>query len=191
MIRHRLWTAAVAAVFYSVAAHASDVPGDPSFFDPESGLRIHQYTEAVPARVPGGTVVDTEAVRTLIAEGAVLIDVLSINDVRYDELDGTWPEFPERRHIPGSLWLPNVGFGRPAPDMMRYLLNQVGQATNQTKQVPIVVYCVPNCWMGWNAVQHLARNGYKRVYWYPDGTEAWTATGGDSVIAEPQPVEVE
>ena len=60
-----------------------------SDFDPETGLRIHHYTDPVPGEVPG-TVLDTAGVKELVDSGrVVLIDVLSISGVRYDELDGS------------------------------------------------------------------------------------------------------
>ena len=76
-----------------------------SNFDPENGLRIHHYTDPVPDTVPGGTVLDTESVKRLIDEtDVVLIDVLSISGVRYDELDGSWPDHEPRYNIPGAVY---------------------------------------------------------------------------------------
>ena len=37
-----------------------------SYFDPDTGLRIHHYTDPVPDYVPGGTVLDTAGVKDLI-----------------------------------------------------------------------------------------------------------------------------
>ena len=107
MISWRLKAAACAAVFISVRVFAAT-----DFFDPASGLRIHHYTDPVPDSVPGGVTLNTAELAVLIKqESVILIDVLSINDVRYDELDGSWPDYPARENIPGSLWLPNVGYG--------------------------------------------------------------------------------
>lgn len=187
MIRWLLTTAASAAVFLSVSLYASETS-----FDPETGLRIHHYTDPVPASVPGGVTLDTAGVAALIAREAVtLIDVLSINDVRYDELDGTWSGYPPRENIPGSLWLPNVGYGQPAEDMHRYLLEAVTDAVGGDQRAPILVYCVSSCWMGWNAVQHLARAGFTRVYWYPEGTDGWIAAGYSVAPSEPLAVTLE
>ena len=161
-------------------------------FDPENGLRIHHYTDPVPDTVPGGTVLDTESVKRLIDEtDVVLIDVLSISGVRYDELDGSWPDHEPRYNIPGSMWLPNVGYGRPSADMRKYFLDTVAEATDGVISRPVLIYCVSDCWMGWNAVQHLARAGYTRVYWSPTGTDGWSEVGYELQLTEPTPVNVD
>ena len=81
-----------------------------SYFDPDTGLRVHHYTDPVPNYVPGGTVLDTAGVKDLINSGRVaLIDVLSISGVRYDELDGSWSDYKPRYNIPVvsgcQMWL--------------------------------------------------------------------------------------
>jgi len=180
--------AACAAVFYSTIALAAD-----DAFDPETGLRIHHYTDPVPTTVPGGVTLDTAGVVDLLQStpDLVLLDVLSINDVRYDELDGSWPDAPPRDNIPGSLWLPNVGYGRPAEDMRTYLLETMTEAVSGDLSKPILVYCIADCWMGWNAVQHLANADFKTVYWYPDGTDGWAAANLPLEVSEPVPVNVD
>lgn len=171
----------------SMAANA-----DESNFDPETGLRVHHYTQPVPEDVPGGTAVDTAEVRRLIDAGPiVLIDVLSISGVRYDELDGSWSDYEARYNIPGSHWLPNVGYGRPSPDMLKYFLDTIADLTNGNQKHPILIYCISDCWMGWNAVQHLSRAGYTSVYWSPEGTDGWVEAGYSLELTEPTPVNVD
>ena len=135
---------------------------------------------------------DTQGIRQLIeTTDVVLIDVLSISGVRYDELDGSWSGYEPRFNIPGSLWLPNVGFGRPSPDMLTYFLNTVAEATDGQLDHPVLIYCISDCWMGWNAVQHLAHAGYSKVYWGPLGTDGWTEAGYELELTEPTPVDVD
>ena len=163
-----------------------------SYFDPDTGLRIHNYTDPVPDHVPGGTVLDTAGVKDLIDSGrVVLIDVLSISGVRYDELDGSWSDYKPRYSIPGSIWLPNVGFGRPSSDMLKYFLHATSEATNGERDYPILIYCVSDCWMGWNAVQHLARAGFSKIFWAPQGTDGWAEAGYELELTEPTPVNVD
>jgi len=185
-----LKVATLVAIFFCVSQGA--VRADQGDFDPDSGLRIHHYMDPVPDTVPGGTVVDTPAVKQLIDSTEVLlIDVLSISGVRYDELDGSWSGYRPRKNIPGSLWLPNVGFGRPSPDMLKYFLDIVYEAVGGDKTHPVLIYCISDCWMGWNAVQHLARAGYSTVYWYPRGTDGWSESGYELQLTEPTPVKVD
>lgn len=157
-------------------------------FDPETGLRIHNYTYATPDSVPGGTRIEVDQAHRLWEQGALFVDVLSITTGRYDEIDGTWPEHPERFTIPGALWLPNVGFGRPQDDMQAYLQQNIEANWDQQ---PIVVFCIADCWMGWNATQHLAEMGYQPLYWFANGTDAWAAAGYPLVQIEPVPVELD
>ncbi len=163
-----------------------------SYFDPDTGLRIHNYTDPVPDYVPGGTVLSTAGVKNLVDSGdVVLIDVLSISGVRYDELDGSWSNYKPRYNIPGSIWLPNVGFGRPSPDMLKYFLDATSEATNGDRGYPILIYCVSDCWMGWNAVQHLARAGFSQIFWAPQGTDGWVEAGYELELTQPMPVNVD
>ena len=163
-----------------------------SDFHATSGLRIHNYNTETPTTVPGGLYVGTQEVQALAQAGAVLIDVLSIPDGRYDEFDGFWPDdHAPRENIPGSYWLPNVGFGAPAEDMQTYLDQTVITLTGGNKWHPVVVYCIADCWMGWNAVQHLANLGYQSVFWYADGTDAWIEAGLPVELSQPVPVNVD
>ena len=177
------------APYIAIAQTAMEAVSD---FDPETGLRIHHYTDPVPDYVPGGTVLDTAGVKDLIDSGRVaLIDVLSISGARYDELDGSWSGYEPRYNIPGSIWLPNVGFGRPSPDMLKYFLDETSEATNGDWDYPILIYCVGDCWMGWNAVQHLARAGFSQIFWAPRGTDGWVEAGYQLELTEPTPVNVD
>jgi PQQ-dependent catabolism-associated CXXCW motif protein len=188
----RIICQAIALLIASCIAAVPVAIAESSDFDPETGLRIHHYTDPVPDEVPGGTVVDTAGVKRLIDAGRViLIDVLSISGVRYDELDGSWSDYEPRYNIPGSIWLPNVGYGKPSADMLKYFLDAVGEATDGDKGYPVLIYCVSDCWMGWNAVQHLARAGYTSVFWAPRGTDGWVEAGYELELTEPTPVNVD
>jgi len=188
----RIISQAIALLIASFIAAVPVAMSQGSDFDPETGLRIHHYTDPVPSEVPGGTVVDTAGVKRLVdSDRVVLIDVLSISGVRHDELDGSWSDYEPRYNIPGSMWLPNVGYGKPSSDMLKYFLDAVSEATDGDKAYPILIYCVSDCWMGWNAVQHLARAGYINVFWAPRGTDGWVEAGYELELTEPTPVNVD
>lgn len=159
-------------------------------FDPETGLRIHNYTMPTPETVPGATRINVQKAHQLWQSGAAFIDVLPIPQSRYDELDGTWPEHPERISIPGSFWLPNTGFGRPDEDMQAYLRKNLTRIAGGPFE-PIVVFCIGSCWMGWNAAQHAVSAGFENVYWFPEGTDAWRKNGFPQEVSEPVPVDVD
>ena len=167
----------------ALAATAAD-------FDPQTGFRVHNYTQPTPEQVPGGTTIDAGQAHVLWESGALSIDVLSITTGRYDELDGTWPDHPTRMSIPGSLWLPNVGFGRPEDDMQAYLQENLAERL-KTLNDPVVVFCIDSCWMGWNAAQHVSNFGYSKVYWFPQGTDAWESEGFPMAQSEPLAVNLD
>ena len=41
----------------------------------------------------------------------------------------------------------------------------------------VVIYCLADCWMSWNAAKRILAYGYSNVAWYPEGTDGWERTG--------------
>ena len=85
-----------------------------------------------------------------------------------------WREKP-RDDIPGSVWLPDTGYGALAPVMERYFERGLEQATGGDRDRMLVFYCLANCWMSWNAAKRAIAIGYTHVAWYPEGTDGWAA----------------
>ena len=77
--------------------------------------------------------------------------------------------------MPGSVWLPDTGYGALAPVMQQYFERGLQQATDGDPERVIVFYCLANCWMSWNAAKRAIAIGYSNVAWYPDGTDGWAA----------------
>ena len=75
--------------------------------------------------------------------------------------------------------------------MLKYFLDATSAATNGDRDYPILIYCVSDCWMGWNAVQHLARAGFSQIFWAPQGTDGWVEAGYELELTEPTPVNVD
>jgi len=94
----------------------------------------------------------------------------------------------QHRDIPGSLWLPDVGRGALSASVENWFRNRLAQSTAQDKRRRIVFYCLSRCWMGWNAAKRAAQYGYRRVYWYPDGSDGWEKAGLDLADAKPEPM---
>lgn len=97
---------------------------------------------------------------------------------------------PPRRNIPGSHWLPNVGFGALSDELDLYFKENLERLSYGDKTTNIVIYCLANCWMSWNAAKRAATEyGYTNVFWYPDGTTGWEATGQPLKESQPVPIE--
>jgi PQQ-dependent catabolism-associated CXXCW motif protein len=157
-----------------------------------AGYRTDHYRAPVPASAPGAATVDTAGLRALLAAepGAVLLDVAPLLRTAETDFDGTWIVAEERRNLPGSLWLPNVGHGWLDPAMRAYLERNLERATGGDRDRPLVVYCYVDCWMSWNAAKRAALElGYRRVRWYPEGTDGWAAAGLPLARGEPAPLD--
>lgn len=177
------------SVFATGALAFDETAADPLFG--ADGLRISQYRSPTPDRVPHGTTVDIQQLQRLIAaENPVLIDVQAVV-VRPDigEFGMSWLPNEERQHLPGSTWLPNVGYGRLDGRMDRYFRHNLERLTGGDRNRPVVMYCVVDCWMSWNAIQRAAGYGYRKLYWFPGGTDEWAAHDLPMVEAVPVPIE--
>jgi rhodanese-related sulfurtransferase len=75
----------------------------------------------------------------------------------------------------------------PAPVTENYLRNNLARATGGDRAKLLVIYCLRNCWMSWNAAKRILSMGYANVAWYPDGTDGWTDERLPVVQAQPEP----
>jgi PQQ-dependent catabolism-associated CXXCW motif protein len=53
----------------------------------------------------------------------------------------------------------------------------LGRLSGGRLDTKILIYCLADCWMSWNAARRALSYGYRAVYWYPDGTTGWEAAG--------------
>lgn len=158
--------------------------GAEGVFDPATGLRIAAYRAPVPDSVPGGRVVDAETVARMAADDALLIDAMAAPGHRIAR-DGTWIVAEPHGTIPGAHWLPEIGRGRPDPRIAAGLRAALADCP---KTRPIVLFCKTDCWMSWNAVQHVAALGHRDIGWYPGGIDDWTDNGRALQPVEPLPL---
>ncbi|HEY9055754.1 MAG TPA: PQQ-dependent catabolism-associated CXXCW motif protein [Aurantimonas sp.] len=169
----------------AVTASKAEATAEYPVPEPED-YRTEAYRAPVPASLSGGTVIDTADAKALHDEGAAFVDVLP-RAPRPKGLpaDTIWRPKP-RSNIPGSVWLVDTGYGELAPVVERYLLDGLGKATGEDKSKPVVIYCLRDCWMSYNAAKRAIRAGYKAVYWYPDGTDGWGEAGYALAPSEPK-----
>ena len=157
------------------------VPEEPSDY------RMSEFRAPVPCTLAGATVVSTEELRRLIErEPPLLIDVLPSprRPAGISDEDDLWFP-PERYSIPGSVWLPNTGFGVLPVEEERYLRANLERLTGGDRSRPIVIFCLADCWMSWNAARRAVAWGYTSVIWYPHGTDDWEEAGLPLVEVSP------
>jgi PQQ-dependent catabolism-associated CXXCW motif protein len=180
--------APVALMVALVLALAVPARAEPGELVPEpEGYRLDAYRAPVPATLKGATAIDTaRAFELWRGKAAVFIDALP-HAPKPEGLpkDVVWREQP-RFDIPGSLWLPDTGYGALSDATALYLNQGLVRATAGDKSRPLVFYCLANCWMSWNAARRALTLGYTRVYWYPDGTDGWAAANHPLVEAKPE-----
>jgi len=172
----------VATLSLVAVANAADVIPEPE------GYRTDNYRAAVPATLKGARVVTTEDAEAIWHAGsAVFIDVLP-HAPKPPNLppDTVWRDKP-RFNIPGSVWLPDTGYGALAVATEDYLRTGLSRATRSDRTKLLVFYCQANCWMSWNAAKRALSIGYTNVAWYPDGTDGWQQADLPVEESRPQP----
>lgn len=137
-------------------------------------FRNENYRSPTPDTLRGARVLSTDDAEAIWKSGtAVFIDVMPHAPRPANLPPGTiWREKP-RRSIPGSTWLPDTGYGALAPTTENYLRSNLTRLTGGDKTRMLVIYCLRDCWMSWNAAKRILAMGYSNVAWYPDGTDGW------------------
>ena len=158
------------------------IPAEPDDY------RLDEYHAVVPKTLKGARVITTdEAADIWKAKSAAFIDVMPQAPKPADLPEGTiWRDKP-RRDVPGSLWLPDVGYGALAPEMDTYFRDGLAKATGGDLSKPVVIYCKANCWQSWNAGKRAMEYGYKNIIWFRDGTDGWEAAGLELAVTKSVP----
>jgi PQQ-dependent catabolism-associated CXXCW motif protein len=170
-----------------VAAFAFMAPVSAQLGPPEpDDYRADNYRAPVPETLKGARVLTTaEAEAIWRARSAAFIDVLPHAPKPQNLPAGTiWRDKP-RRNIPGSIWLPDTGYGKLSPATDDYLRRGLDRTSAGNKAALLVIYCQADCWMSWNAAKRALSYGYTNVAWFPDGTDGWER--GDLPLADSQP----
>lgn len=140
--------------------------------------RMDDYRAPVPATLAGATTLSIAAAAELWRSGrAAFVDVMPRPVKPAGLPEGTLWRDPTRRGIPGSVWLPNTGYGALSDEAAAYLQAGLDHASGGELNRPIVIYCLQDCWMSWNAAKRAVTLGYKAVNWFPQGTDGWQAAG--------------
>lgn len=174
-----LLVALVAAV---VPAHAQQ---EEALFNAE-GYRSAHYRAPV-HRPPEGVVriapVAAAALRPDI--DALFIDVLPAEG-GHREQDGRWRLARPRESIPGAHWFPESGRGDLAPGIGDWFADGIARLARGKRSRPIIVFCLSDCWMSWNAARRLRALGYANIWWLAEGTDGWRDLGKPLVPVIPE-----
>lgn len=172
----------LAALTFIASPLAQESPPEPD------GYRTDDYRAPVPATLAGVRVLTTEEAASIWRAGAgVFIDVLPRAPKPQNLPQGTvWRDQP-RLNIPGSMWLPDTGYGKLAAVTEDYLRRGLVRATAGKNAALVVIYCLADCWMSWNAAKRILAYGYSNVAWYPEGTDGWERAGLALAESHPEP----
>lgn len=172
----------LAAALFSFPTLAAERPAEPA------GYRLDNYRAETPATLRGAFVLSTEQAFAASRDGlSIFVDVLPRPPKPSGlALGAVWRDKP-RSDIPGSIWLPDTGYGELAASTLRYFESALERVTAKDKSRPLVFYCLTACWMSWNAGKRALALGYQNVFWYPEGTDGWAAAGHPLEPREPEP----
>jgi PQQ-dependent catabolism-associated CXXCW motif protein len=141
----------------------------------KSGVKARQRAQTnlmfpvegpTPTTIPGATVVTTKWLYDAINQGKRLLVIDALG------------ETPHPR-IPTALLMPNAGNAvvLPREDQLA-LETDLVQLTKGDRNYPIVFYCLGvNCRLSYNAALRALASGFKNIYWYRGGLQAWQAAG--------------
>ena len=183
----RCATVLLVAGFAAAHAARSAESTEPPPFAPEpEGYWTGAMSGPVPETLKGGKVIHLEELLTLLKHGTVATVDVSNKPKRPEDLakDALWLPLPQQV-IPGSLWIPGAGLGTVERAVETVYRKRLSTATASNPTFPIVIYCHERCWLSWNAAKRAVSYGYRNVYWFPDGIEAWKAAGHKTVVAQP------
>ena len=125
------------------------------------GIATRSIARRYLTRLRGARVLNTAEAETIWrAKTGIFVDVLPRPPKPLNLPAGTiWRDRP-RLNIPGSIWLPDTGYGKLAQPVENYLRQGMEHASGGNRAALIVVYCQANCWMSWNAAKRILTYGY-------------------------------
>lgn len=127
--------------------------------------RVAELGSFTPTSLPGATLVSADAVKQLMAQGAVVVDTRNEQEFK-------------ARHIEGARFLP---YGEKSLKDVAYdpkLDDFPGLATLDKNQ-PTIFHCNgAECWKSYKASKAALAAGFGKVYWFRGGMPEWEAALG-------------
>lgn len=131
---------------------------------PQGELKTGEMHAPTPASIPGGQLITTDRLLNLYQQhqqqqgGLLVFDVL-----------GSGQSLPMAQNALGAAQP-----GSFSDQVQQQFGQYLQQVTQGNTQLPLVFYCQGTyCWMSYNAALRAINLGYRQVYWYRGGVEAW------------------
>ena len=177
------------ALFCLFSVYALATPASAGKAAPEpTHYRTDNYLSTVPKTLRGAKALTAdEAADLWNKDGAIFIDVYPRPPKPKKLPAGTFWRDPVHRSIEGAYWLPNVGYGGLSEKVEAYFRASLERLTGGDYEKAVVIFCLKNCWMSWNAAKRAVEVGYRNVLWFRDGTDGWQELGYPLVQVKPQP----
>jgi PQQ-dependent catabolism-associated CXXCW motif protein len=140
---------------------------------PVKVLRTVGYHSPTPLQIPGGRVVTTGQLKTLLEQQPrpYVIDVLG------GGVHST---------IAGAFWMIGAGAGDMSKDEEARFAKAIAAFAGGDKSRPLVFFCVDSeCWLSYNAALRAIGLGYTNVMWYRGGIASWRI--GENSTAQSDP----
>jgi PQQ-dependent catabolism-associated CXXCW motif protein len=173
------------------AADHSQSAGEAAAAEPvpePQGYRMDGFRSPVPATLHGAKVLTPDQAADLWnANAALFLDVYPQAPKPPNLPAGTFWRDPHHRSIEGAHWLPNVGYGALPDSIAAYFKSSLERLTKGNRNAPIVLFCLRDCWMSWNAAKRAIELGYTNVMWFRDGTDGWEELGYPLVDVAKEP----
>ncbi len=175
----------IVAALIALLPFASPLRAQPDTFDAE-GYRIAHYRSPV-SRPPDGVgrIAPAAAAQLHPGRDALFIDVLPAEGGHRQE-DGRWRLARPRDSIPGAHWFPEAGRGVLSPDIAPWFSAGIARLTKGNKDRMLILFCLSDCWMSWNAAKRLHTMGYRNVWWLAEGTDGWRDLSRPLTRVEPE-----
>ncbi len=170
----------LSTLIYSCLSLAESLVSDNNKFN-SLGYRVTHYRGPIDTPPVGAKHITTLELHALLSHE----DVVPINVMPLPWLQGQFVLTVKAEHIPGTLWLPNIGYGDLPFKWQVYMERSLSSIGEISDMPAFVFYCKVNCWHGWNAAKRASALGYNHVYWYGGGIDAWLEAQLPTSICEP------
>jgi PQQ-dependent catabolism-associated CXXCW motif protein len=139
---------------------------------PTKWIAANNFATPLPIEAPGASTITALQLKAMLQEDRQLTLV--------DTFVGA-----AHQSLPGAVWLPELGDVRLGSMESRRIGAVLARATEGDKARPVVVFERNQSfgWYGYHAVLRLVGMGYRQIYWFRGGIDAWHDAGQSMQLA--------